>query len=71
LPRFFSAFFGVYLRRARLVAALGAFVRATILFRRGRDLRMELCVGSFGSALSAFDQQLADLHEIVGEHLPW
>jgi len=29
---------------------------------------MALSVGSFGSALGGFDQQLADLHEIVCEH---
>ena len=29
---------------------------------------MELSFGSFGSAPGAIDQQLADLHEIVGEH---
>src|SRR5215472_1885012 len=29
---------------------------------------MDLSVGSFGLALGGFDQQLADLHEIVGEH---
>jgi hypothetical protein len=32
------------------------------------DLRMELSVGSFDSARGAFDQQLGDLHEIVGEY---
>jgi hypothetical protein len=30
--------------------------------------QMELSVGSFDSARGAFDQQLGDLHEIVGEH---
>jgi hypothetical protein len=29
---------------------------------------MELSVGSFGSARGAFDQQLGDFHQIVGEH---
>src|SRR5215469_8120274 len=52
-------------RRARLVAALGASVSDDFISPR---LQMELSVGSFGSALGAFDQQLADLHEIVGEH---
>jgi hypothetical protein len=36
--------------------------------RRGADLPTKLFVGSFGSARCAFDQQLGDLHEIVGEH---
>src|SRR5215469_11951698 len=39
-----------------------------MLFRRGPDLRIQLSVGSFGPTLGAFDRQLADLHEIVGEH---
>lgn len=68
MPLFFRVLFGKYTRRDGLVAALGALVRATILFRRGADLRMELSVGSFGSTRGAFDQQLTDLHEIVGEH---
>jgi hypothetical protein len=50
------------------VAALGAAVRVTNLIRRGLDLRMELSVGSFRPARGAFDQQLGNLHEIVGEH---
>ena len=65
MPLFFSGFFVMYLRGAKLVAALRAFVSDDFISPRSR---MQLSVGSFGSTPGAFDQQLADLHEIVGEH---
>jgi hypothetical protein len=63
----FSRVFLVCNGGARVVAALGALAQA-VCFAAIRPVRMELSIGSFGPALGAFDQQLADLHEIVGEH---
>jgi hypothetical protein len=66
LAALFRAFFWC------VVAAHGLSQRWARLRKRfvlpQSGLRMELLIGSFGPALGAFDQQLADLHEIVGEH---
>jgi hypothetical protein len=67
----FSLFFAYFLgiRAARLIGGIaGRACASDDFFRRGADLRTKLFVGSFGSARCAFDQQLGDLHEIVGKH---